>query len=795
MSGSWNKGGFIYNMGEFIYYFCGVLGMLRAVTSLADFGWNPPVVYLVAFLCCGGMCLFGMIGNRRVYSGIAGMALCGAVFAIGGRWLGVQLSAAVNLLLFGWMPNGFQGMDLTFLLIAWILLSAVALYWLSVIFCKGSLLYPVTGLLVAIKPLLTGVPDLTAICLLAFFHLGDRAMAASAYRKRDGMLCVGRETLRRSQGWGILALTCLLACILPFASGLTWYKREMLFQAPLAVEQGIRQSLQIQQQLPVSVSLREDGHVSRGNRHVTGQDVAAVKVSEQPKQTIYLRQFTGGAYGGDAWQPADETAFLEERASWNPQKQRELEQYLAELTYQKAYEVDQGGNRSRWMAVKMLPGYQDGNRYGMSPYISAFRGEEEDVRQFSWYSLADYYDLMREVPYSDMDLTEEVYTYYVYEQYTQVEEERFPRLAALCRENPASGWEEATDFILRTLRSQTSYSMTPGVIPAGEEIPEYFLFERKQGYCVHYATTAVLMYRMYGIPARYVAGYIAPVAEFSPGEDGNWNSVVQDSLAHAWPEIYVAGLGWIPVEATPPSAYEAGVLSEGAFLGQNTDGFPELDDMPEMPLEEDQETEGMEIEENTEQHEEDNGSGAEESDAAAETETETDASASDDGQDGSGGNGTENQKNGENADSLLQTLKAWLLPLLFGLVLVSGALYGGMRLMEKRRNRILIRQKRYGPLELYARLEQVMRLGGCPVSFQEGASVCAARLEQTVSEIDLEMARQAMAAVDRAAFGIGAPSPEERLQVWKVYEAACRYTEGRLNPAQRWYFRYVKVFW
>jgi hypothetical protein len=303
------------------------------------------------------------------------------------------------------------------------------------------------------------------------------------------------------------------------------------------------------------------------------------------------------------------------------------------------------------------------------------------------------------------------------------------------------------------------------------------------------------MYRMYGIPARYVAGYIAPVAEFSPGEDGNWNSVVQDSLAHAWPEIYVAGLGWIPVEATPPSAYEAGVLSEGAFLGQNTDGFPELDDMPEMPLEEDQETEGMEMEENTEQHEEDNGSGAEESDAAAETETETDASASDDGQDGSGGNGTENQKNGENADSLLQTLKAWLLPLLFGLVLVSGALYGGMRLMEKRRNRILIRQKRYGPLELYARLEQVMRLGGCPVSFQEGASVCAARLEQTVSEIDLEMVRQAMAAVDRAAFGIGAPSPEERLQVWKVYEAACRYTEGRLNPAQRWYFRYVKVFW
>lgn len=426
----------------------------------------------------------------------------------------------------------------------------------------------------------------------------------------------------------------------------------------------------------------------------------------------------------------------------------------------------------------------------MSPYISALRGEGEEARQFSWYSLEDYDELMREAPYSDMDLTEEVYTYYVYEQYTRVEEERFPRLFQLCRDNPVSGWEEATDFILKTLRGQTSYSITPGVIPAGEEIPEYFLFERKQGYCVHYATTAVLMYRMYGIPARYVAGYIAPVSGFSQGEDGNWNSVLQDSLAHAWPEIYVAGLGWIPVEATPPSAFDAGVLSEGAFLGQNVNQFPEMDDI--MPSEEDRETESGEPEESAEQFEEDDVSGPEESDAAAET--ETDDSASDDEQDGSGNNGTEDQKNGGKADSLLQTFRAWFLPLLFGLVLAGGILYGGTRLLVKRRNRILSRQKRYGILELYARLEQVTRLGGCSISFREGASVCAARLEQAIPEIDSETAGQAMAAVDRAAFGTGLSTEEERRQVWRVYETACRYMEGRLNSVQKWYFRYVKVF-
>lgn len=785
-------------MGEFLYYFSGVLGILRAVTSLADFGWNRPAVFLTAFFCCGGMCLFGRLGNRRVYSGIAGMALCGAVFTVGGKWLGQQLSAAVNLLLFGRMPNGFQRTDLTFLLIACVLLSAMVLYWFSVIFCKGSLLYPVTGLLVAIKPLLTGVPDMAAICLLALFHLGDRVMATGAYRKRDGRLCVDQKTLRRGQGWGILVLFCLLAFILPLASGLTWNKREELFQAPLAAEREVRQSFQIRQQLPVSVSLREDGHVSRGNRHVTGQDVAAVKVSEQPVQTIYLRQFTGGSYGGDAWQPADETAFLEEKASRDPDRQRELEQYLEELSYQKAYEADQAGSGSEWMAVKTLSGHQDEGRHGMSPYISAFRGEKEDVRQFSWYSLEDYYELMKAAPYQDMELSEEAYMYYAYEQYTQVEKERFPRLFKLCQENPVSGWEQATDFILRTLHSQASYSMTPGVIPAGEEIPEYFLFERKQGYCVHFATTAVLMYRMYGIPARYVVGYIAPAAAFSAGEDGNWNGVVQDSLAHAWPEIYVDGLGWLPVEATPASAYAEGVLSKGAFPWQNGDRFPETEDMPEgtSAWEDGAETDSMETEESLEQSEEDNGSAREESGALSET--ETDGSLSDDGQNGSGNNEAKDGEGDGKAASSFQTFISWFLPLLFGLALFGGVLYGGMRLLVKRRNRILSRQKQYGLLELYARLEQVTRLGGCPISFRDGASACAARLNQVIPEIDSETARRAMAAVDRAAFGKGEEGEiiaEQRQQVWQVYEAACRYLEGRLNPLLRWYFRYVKVFW
>ena len=31
-----------------------------------------------------------------------------------------------------------------------------------------------------------------------------------------------------------------------------------------------------------------------------------------------------------------------------------------------------------------------------------------------------------------------------------------------------------------------------------------FFFDQKKGYCIHYATTATLMFRLLGVPARYV---------------------------------------------------------------------------------------------------------------------------------------------------------------------------------------------------------------------------------------------------------------------------------------------------
>lgn len=52
-----------------------------------------------------------------------------------------------------------------------------------------------------------------------------------------------------------------------------------------------------------------------------------------------------------------------------------------------------------------------------------------------------------------------------------------------------------------------------------------------------------------GVPARYVTGYAVDTDAIKPYK-GVYSGKVLDSDAHAWVEIYVNNIGWIPVEMT-----------------------------------------------------------------------------------------------------------------------------------------------------------------------------------------------------------------------------------------------------
>jgi transglutaminase-like putative cysteine protease len=69
----------------------------------------------------------------------------------------------------------------------------------------------------------------------------------------------------------------------------------------------------------------------------------------------------------------------------------------------------------------------------------------------------------------------------------------------------------------------------------------------RSGYCEQFAGAYAALARSLGLPARVAVG-------FTPGQeddDAPGTYIVRGRNAHAWPELYFAGVGWVPFEPTP----------------------------------------------------------------------------------------------------------------------------------------------------------------------------------------------------------------------------------------------------
>ena len=100
------------------------------------------------------------------------------------------------------------------------------------------------------------------------------------------------------------------------------------------------------------------------------------------------------------------------------------------------------------------------------------------------------------------------------------------------------------------MKSSITYTENPGAIPKGEDFAKWFFEDKKSGYDVQYAAAAVMMFRYYGIPSRYAEGYLL-TPETVNNAGTSEQVTISQKYAHAWPEIYLDGMGWIPVEVTP----------------------------------------------------------------------------------------------------------------------------------------------------------------------------------------------------------------------------------------------------
>lgn len=115
------------------------------------------------------------------------------------------------------------------------------------------------------------------------------------------------------------------------------------------------------------------------------------------------------------------------------------------------------------------------------------------------------------------------------------------------------------DYIIEDMGCE--YTLTPDLelVDASLDGVENFLTNTKEGYCVQFASAVALILREYGIPARYVEGYIACDFNVNHAKDkvGRFSTYVHDYEAHAWIEVFFDGIGWVQYECTP--AYYAGM--------------------------------------------------------------------------------------------------------------------------------------------------------------------------------------------------------------------------------------------
>ena len=81
--------------------------------------------------------------------------------------------------------------------------------------------------------------------------------------------------------------------------------------------------------------------------------------------------------------------------------------------------------------------------------------------------------------------------------------------------------------------------------PASPQALIRFLTSQRRGYCQQFAFAMAVLARLLDIPSRVAVGYTAG----TPVGHDRW--VVKTSDAHAWPELYFQGAGWLRFEPTP----------------------------------------------------------------------------------------------------------------------------------------------------------------------------------------------------------------------------------------------------
>ena len=295
-----------------------------------------------------------------------------------------------------------------------------------------------------------------------------------------------------------------------------------------------------------------------GSVHLDYQTDLLVRVTPYSYGMIYLKHFEGESYNPyqNYWTSINK--FYNDEESFATPEADALE---------RAFEADGESSARGIISIRNI----DADRNGLfEPY---YFKNVENVGNYGYIDMVfyprligndtkvledDYYD----EPYTDMDL-------YVPEENVEAIEEFLQNIDTTGTD------EDIINNVINYFQEEIPYTIRPGKTPRKKDFVNYFLQENKKGYCAHYASSATLIFRYLGIPARYIEGYaisynqfmdaeLVEDAEYSDyyegfsylGETAVLEVSVTDADAHAWVEVYDENMGWYVVDVTPSGEIE-----------------------------------------------------------------------------------------------------------------------------------------------------------------------------------------------------------------------------------------------
>lgn len=402
--------------------------------------------------------------------------------------------------------------------------------------------------------LAVGKGYLDASVWLMLFCLGCTLLPLTALRR-----CGGKADAQTTVG--LLIMTALVAAV---ALGAEQGTRAELSPLRNRVTAAVHRLRYESAEQPLA-----EGHFATGESK-TGGDETMLEVQMDTPDSLYLRGMTGELYGEDGWslrtgETAAEEAgrfyWLESNGFFRQMQLSTLADVLgasdgalqAEITVKGAcrerlYLPPELESSDLIDALSLLdgmvyaPGLSGADSYTFTTKANLVARADEllellEERQ-NEPEVADYLNL------------EWNYRTFVYENYLEVPQDceeilkAVPELAA----QPAASYDAR--FLVRSVLSDcTKYSRSAGFSGGGSGLLRDLL-AGKPANSAQYATAAVLMLRMLGVPARYAEGYLITPDQAAGAAEGQ-PIVLTGQDAHAWAEYYEDGIGWIPFETVP----------------------------------------------------------------------------------------------------------------------------------------------------------------------------------------------------------------------------------------------------